>query len=270
MANRLKTLFSQKRSSVIGMVHVLPLPGTPLYVGNTQQIIDKACYETEIYVKNNIDSILVENMHDVPYVQPKNFQPETVAMMSRICTEIKKIAVNMPLGVQVLAGGNKEALAVAQASDFDYIRAEGFVFSHVADEGFTDANAGTLLRFRKQIGAESIQIFTDIKKKHSSHAVTSDVSLEETARAAEFFLSDGIILTGTATGAAASVEELKRLKQNVKLPVIIGSGITKSNYKSYLDADAFIIGSHFKIGGIWNNDLCEKTINEFMSSIKQE
>ena len=48
----------------------------------------------------------------------------------------------------------------------DYIRAEGFVFSHVADEGLMNACAGPLLRYRKQIGADNIQIFTDIKKKH--------------------------------------------------------------------------------------------------------
>ena len=43
----------------------------------------------------------------------------------------------------------------------------------------------------------------------SSHALTSDVSIEETAKAAEFFLSDGIIVTGVATGAQADPQELK-------------------------------------------------------------
>lgn len=51
-------------------------------------------------------------------------------------------------------------------SGLDFIRAEGFVFSHVADEGIINACAGDLLRYRKQIGAENIQIFADIKKKH--------------------------------------------------------------------------------------------------------
>lgn len=59
-----------------------------------------------------------------------------------------------------------EAVAIAQACAFNFIRAEGFVFSHIADEGFTDANAGTLLRYRKNIGAEDILVFADIKKKH--------------------------------------------------------------------------------------------------------
>lgn len=59
----------------------------------------------------------------------------------------------------------------------DFIPAEGFVFSHVADEGVMNSCAGELLRYRKQIGAENIQIYTDVKKKHSSHAITADISL---------------------------------------------------------------------------------------------
>lgn len=43
----------------------------------------------------------------------------------------------------------------------------------------------------------------------SSHALTSDVSIEETAQAAEFFLSDGLIITGAATGVEADPHELR-------------------------------------------------------------
>jgi predicted TIM-barrel enzyme len=73
---------------------------------------------------------------------------------------------------QVLAGGNKEALSVALAAGLQFIRVEGFVFSHVADEGFTDATAGSLLRYRANIRADNILIFTDIKKKHRQVTVT--------------------------------------------------------------------------------------------------
>lgn len=42
---------------------------------------------------------------------------------------------------------------------------------------------------------------------YSSHAITSDVSLSETAKAAKFFLADGIILTGITTGDPVNVSE---------------------------------------------------------------
>ena len=65
-----------------------------------------------------------------------------------------------------MQGANKEALAVAHVSGANFIRAEGYVFSHVADEGWMDACAGELLRYRKSIGAENVLVFTDVKKKH--------------------------------------------------------------------------------------------------------
>ena len=52
------------------------------------------------------------------------------------------------------------------SSGLQFIRAEGFVFSHVADEGFMDACAGDLMRYRKSIDANDVAVYNDIKKKH--------------------------------------------------------------------------------------------------------
>ncbi|MFM8785597.1 MAG: BtpA/SgcQ family protein, partial [Phycisphaerales bacterium] len=91
------------------------------------------------------------------------------------------------------------------------MRVENFVFSHVADEGLMiEACAGPLLRHRRAIGADRVRVFADIKKKHASHAVTADVDIAGCARAAEFFLADGVIVTGTETGA--SVDEFVSLQ----------------------------------------------------------
>jgi len=39
--------------------------------------------------------------------------------------------------------------------------------------------------------------------------LTSDVDMMQTAQAAETFLSDGVVVTGTATGTAVNVAALK-------------------------------------------------------------
>lgn len=252
------------------MVHVKALPGTPLFDNNVENIVMNACKETETYLKSNVDAVLVENMHDVPYIQSKCFGPEITATMTRICTDIKRILPkNVPCGIQVLSCGNKEALAISKSCSLNFIRAEGYVFSHIGDEGFTDANAGTLLRYRKQIQAEDVLIFADIKKKHSSHAITSDISLEETAKAAEYFLADGVILTGTSTGIPAKLDELSNLKTATNLPILIGSGVTVDNLADYIESDALIVGSYFKKGGLWSNDIDENRVAQFMKRIEE-
>ena len=154
---------------------------------------------------------------------------------------------------------------MAKAANLDFIRGEGFVFSHVADEGLMNSDAGKLLRYRKMIDAENIKIYTDIKKKHSAHAITADVSIAETAKSAEFFLSDGVIITGSSTGLPADITELKEVRKNSKLPIFIGSGITPENLANYYDyADGFIVGSYIKEDGYWENDIsidrCNKLI----------
>ena len=144
---------------------------------------------------------MIENTHDRPYLKG-SVGPEIVAALAVIGHEVRR-AATLPLGVQVLAGANQCALAVALACGASFVRVEGFVFAHVADEGIIESSAGSLLRYRRAIGADRIRVFADVKKKHSAHALTADVSLVETAKAAEFFLVDGVIVSGIATGHPA-------------------------------------------------------------------
>ncbi len=251
---------------VIGMIHVDALPGTPKYKGDVDNIINSAVKEAMIYKNSGIDAIAIENMHDIPYLK-RNVGPEIISLMSIIGREVKK-ASQLPCGIQILAGANKDALAAAHSAGMDFIRSEGFVFAHVADEGIMESDAGELLRYRKQIGAENIFIFTDIKKKHSSHSITSDVDIVETAKAAEFFLSDGVILTGTSTGKETDIDELKKVRDAVKIPVLIGSGLTADNIEKYFPAaDAFIIGSYFKHDGDWKNKVDADRVKALMNKI---
>lgn len=89
----------------------------------------------------------------------------------------------------------------------------------------------------------------------SSHAITNDLTLSETAKAAEFFLSDGIIVTGNSTGDPAKVKDLEELKCSTSLPILVGSGVTLENVHDYMSADALIIGSYFKRNGKWDEEL---------------
>ncbi|XP_036400282.1 uncharacterized protein F13E9.13, mitochondrial [Megalops cyprinoides] len=260
-------LFGRLKSIVIGMVHVKALPGTPLSRSTVPELIEDACREAEIYSDAGVDGLIIENMHDLPY--SLSVGPEVCSCMTAVCSAVRRACPSLPLGVQILSAANHQALAVALASGLDFIRAEGFVFSHVADEGLLNACAGDLLRYRRAIAAEHIQIFTDIKKKHCSHAVTSDVSVAETAKAAEFFLSDGVVLTGTATGEEADPRELREVAQTARIPVLIGSGVTHDNVEHYVDASAMIIGSYFKRGGHWANAVDPERVKRFMGKMHE-
>ena len=216
------------------------------------ELMTAARAEAKIYRECGVDGIIMENMHDVPYLKGE-VGPEIVAAMTAIATEVKN-ECGLPVGIQILAGANIEAMAVAHAAGLDFIRAEGFAYAHVADEGLIEASAAKLLRYRKMIGAERVQVWTDVKKKHSAHAITADVSLGETAETVEFMGADCVIVTGSVTGEAPKVADVQEAKAHCHLPVFLGSGISVTNIAEFYDeADGFIIGSSFKVDALWSN-----------------
>jgi membrane complex biogenesis BtpA family protein len=243
-----ETIFGAPRI-LVGVVHVGALPGTPDARLELEAIAEQSVTEARIYERSGFHAVMIENMHDRPYLKG-TVGPEIVAAMTRVCTEVRR-AVSVPLGVQVLAAANHEALAVACAAGARFARVEGFVFGHIADEGLIDGCAGSLLRYRRHIGADNVLILADVKKKHASHAITADVDIAETARAAEFFLADGVIVTGVATGRSTSPSEVDVVSRAVSIPVLVGSGVTPDNLRDYPTADGFIVGSSLKRNGLW-------------------
>lgn len=257
------------RKPMIAMIHIHALPGTPAYGGSLSDVIDHAAKEASLLAKLGVDALMLENMHDTPYLN-RQVGPEITASISAVAIGVRQAVPDLPCGLQVLAGANQAALAIAQAADLQFIRAEGFVFGHLGDEGWMNSDAGALLRYRRAISAEHIPIFTDIKKKHSAHAASADVSLAETAKAAQFFRSDGLIVTGSATGTAADTTDCQAVKAATPdLPLLIGSGIDSQNIHHYYHlADGFIVGSALKEQGFWANAIDPDRVKALVNRCK--
>ncbi len=259
-----KSLFAAPKP-VIAMIHVGALPGTPASELSLAALEKKALHEARTLRNAGVHGLMLENMHDTPYLRGQ-VGPEIVAAMAIIARAVKQ-ASGLPCGVQILAGANREAMAVAHAAGLDFIRAEGFAFAHVADEGIIQSSAAELLRYRRAIDAEQVQVWADVKKKHSSHAITADLGIGETAHAAEFLRADAIIVTGTVTGDAPRGADVRETKHATKLPVYLGSGVTAKNLKSFLEAvDGFIVGSEFKADGEWTQSVSPERVERFMTA----
>jgi membrane complex biogenesis BtpA family protein len=249
--------------SLIGMIHLSALPGTPKAGAISarsdprrmvEEVALAAAAEARTLVEAGFDGALIENMHDVPYVQAPH-DPVVTAAMTAAGLAVKAAAPELTLGVQVLSIGWREAMAVALAIQADFVRVENFVFAHVADEGLlTEAVSGPLLRYRRAIGADHVRVFADIKKKHASHAITGDQSIELAAQGAELFLADGLVISGSHTGSPTSMSDLKAVAGVTDLPLLIGSGVTPEQVGPLFEhADALIVGTWIKRGGVWSN-----------------
>ena len=260
------SLFSYAKT-VVGVIHVGALPGTPRGSLSVGELARQATEEARVYTECGVDGVIIENMHDVPYLKGE-VGPEIVAAMAIVGSEVKN-ECRLPVGVQILAGANIEAMAVAHAAGLDFIRAEGYAYAHVADEGIIEASAAKLLRYRKMIGAERVQVWADIKKKHSAHAITADVSLGQTAETVQFMGADCVIVTGSVTGEAPKVADVQEAKTHCHLPVFLGSGISETNIDQfYKEADGFIIGTAFKVDGLWSNTVDPNRVTQFVHRLR--
>jgi len=245
------------------MVAVLPLPGSPLYDGDDQRVIDQALADLDIYKKAGVDSIIFENDHDLPYIQPP-LDKKAIVLMTEICKEARK-SFNGPIGVQMLEAANIESLEIAAEAGLDYIRVEAFVFAHVGGSGVINGSAGKILRRRKELNAEYIKVFADVKKKHGSHSLTIDLDIKDEIMQAEFFLADGVIVTSQFTGLHPDKNDLIKAKDATRLPILIGSGMNVDNIADYLPlADGFIVGSYFRKDGKFLEQLEPERLNRFM------
>lgn len=240
-------MFGDRDCSLIGMVHLLPLPGSSGWAGDMAAVLQRARDDAEALARGGADAIIVENMGDTPYLRG-HVHPETTAAMALAASHV--VAVGLPVGIQLLAGANREALGVATAVGAQFIRAEAFAYAHVADEGWLDASAGELLRARAAMGS-SVAVWADVQKKHAAHAVTADLSLADLAQGAVFSGADALVVTGRHTGHPTSVADVRAAAQAGR-PVAVGSGVTPQDARELAQhADALIVGSWLKRDGDW-------------------
>lgn len=233
--------------ALVGMVHLGPLPGSPRWAGDLGAVLDAAERDADALVAGGCDALLVENMGDVPWLRGEA-GPWTVAAMA-LATE-RVVRRGLPVGVQVLAAANREALGVAVAAGASFVRVEAFAYAHVADEGWIDACAGVLLRDRAALGAR-VAVWADLKKKHAAHAVTADLTLSDLARGTAFCGADALVVTGSSTGAPTDQADVVAA-QVAGVPVAAGSGVTPADAGALARvADALVVGTSLKVGGDW-------------------
>src|SRR6266481_2742704 len=245
------------------MIAVQPLPGSPLYCDDDAQIIAHSLSDLQAYTEAGVDAIILENSHDLPYIKPP-LPARAVELMKQLAREVRN-RFEGPIGIQMLEAANETALEIACEADLDFVRVEGYVFAHVGGAGLIEGCAGKLLRRRKELRCEQIKIFGDVKKKHCSHALTGDLDIVDEIKQAEFFLVDGVIVTGARTTEPPNLAVLRRVKRHAGVPVLIGSGLTPQNLKAYFPlADGFIVGSTFREGGQFLGALDPQRLAAFM------
>jgi membrane complex biogenesis BtpA family protein len=267
--NAIQRIFG-RRQAVIGVIHSLPLPGSPHYDGDpVTRIYDFASAEALRYREGGVDGLIVENHGDIPFAKPDELGPETAACMAVMAERVRRES-GLPIGINVLANGAVQGIAVAKAAGAVFVRVNQWTNAYVANEGLMDGKAGAASRYRSWLRAKDIAIFADVHVKHGAHAIVADRTLAELTRDAEFFDADAVIVTGQRTGDSADPKELEAVGKATKLPTMVGSGVTPDNVASiFKHADAVIVASALKRNGGWWNEVDPERLKAFMAVVRK-
>ena len=262
----IQSIFGRNKA-VIGVVHCIALPGSPGYDGQpVASIYDRAMTDADAYVTGGVDGLIIENHGDIPFLKPDDIGPETAAHLSVITDRVRH-AFSVPLGINVLANGATQAIAVAKAGGAGFIRVNQWANAYVANEGIIEGAAAKALRYRANLKAENIMVFADTHVKHGAHAIVADRSISELTRDVAFFHADVVIATGQRTGDTATLEEIDIIRGATNLPLLVGSGVTKDNVALILSrTSGVIVASALKHEGVWWNPVDVTRVKQFMAA----
>jgi membrane complex biogenesis BtpA family protein len=249
--NAIEAIFGRNKV-VIGVVHCLPLPGSPDDDGApVGTLLARALDDAHAYVDAGCDGLIVENHGDIPFLKPDAIGPETSAVMAVIADRVRS-AAGVPIGVNVLAHAALHALAVAKAAGAAFVRVNQWANAYVANEGIFEGDAARVTRYRAMLHARDIRVFADAQVKHGAHAIVADRPVTEQVRDVESFHADAVIATGQRTGDAATGEEIAPFRAATELPVLVGSGVNVDSLDAILPrVDGVIVASALKRDGVW-------------------
>lgn len=252
-------------TTVIGMVHCLPLPGTAGFDGNFDKIIRHAVADAVTLEKAGVDAVIVENMGDTPFTAL--LSTAQIAALSAAAFAVRQ-SVKIPIGIDAAFNDCKASLSIAGIGGADFVRVPVFVDTVVFTDGVINPVAKECIDFRKQLGLTHVKILADVQVKHA-HMLLPDISIEQSAKEAADNGADGIIVTGSVIGEETPLDMIRRVKKVVNIPVLAGSGVKASNIKSQMEiADGAIIGSSLKEGGILTNPVSFELVKEVMDGLK--
>ncbi len=231
----------------IGVVHLLPLPTSPRWQGDLHSVIARAEQEATALASGGVHGLIVENFFDAPFAKSQ-VDPAVVSAMTLVVQRLSQL-VPLPIGLNVLRNDACSALAIAACTGAKFIRVNVLSGVMATDQGLIEGDAHRLMRYRRELGTD-VKILADVLVKHAQPLGRPNVitAVQDTIHRG---LADGVIVSGTATGHAPTVEDLMRAQDAAgTTPVFIGSGATVDNIAHLIPAaDGVIVSSSLKRKG---------------------
>jgi membrane complex biogenesis BtpA family protein len=254
------------RPLFIGVVHLLPLPGSARWGGDFDAVLDRAMADALAYARGGTDALIVENFGDAPFAKLA-VGPETVAAMCAAGRAVREALADadraaLPLGYNVLRNDARAALALCAAAEGAFVRVNVHTGSAWTDQGLIEGDAHGTAQYRRRVCPCAL-IFADVHVKHAQPAGPGQTIEEAAHDTRDRGLAEALIVTGSETGQSADLAAIARVRRACpETLLLVGSGVTTENVANCLrnGADGCIVGSACERGGRAGNAVEEARV----------
>lgn len=233
---------------VVGMVHLLALPGSPGYGGSMEAVVSAAVRDAELLEQGGVHGLMLENFGDVPFYKGR-VPAETVAAITAAAFAVRG-AVGLPLGINVLRNDAESAIGIAAAVGASYIRVNVLSGAALTDQGVIEGRAARVMRQRAALGAIGVKVLADVRVKHAAPLAERDLS-DEVQELVLRAGADGVIVSGSGTGKPTDPRLLEEVaSHSAGRPVFVGSGVDAPSAAALArHAGGLIVGTSVKEEG---------------------
>lgn len=252
---------------VIGLAHLLPMVGTPLYEdGNLDRMTKKAIEDCLTLKNNGADGALIQTV-DVYYPSTDEADYARVAGLAAVTARVRDaVGPDFLIGAQIMWNCITPSLAVCKAAGADFTRCSALVGRVESPYGEIQANPLKVAEYRKKIEAMNIGMISEISGYHHTGEYSAD-NIHQLA-------SSSMRLGASAIEVCdRDFQHNERLVKDVKacgaFPVILGGGTTVENCKDRLRyADGALVGTAFE-GGKWGGPIIGSIVAQYVHNVRE-
>lgn len=251
---------------VLGLIHLLPMPGTPHYEpGNLEKARDKALQDAWSLHEGGADGGLIQTI-DRAYPVGDDVDPARLAGMATVVDAVRrKLPASFEIGVQILWNATKASLGVAFACGASFVRCTSFVGTSRSPYGSTISDPVGLLNYRKLLGADDVSFIAEI---HSMHFRPLEYqSLGRLAYSAGNAGASAVeIAEPDETKCMGIVEEIRREAPGV--PILLGGHTRHSNAARLMaPVDGAFVGTTFQPDG-WGTSIHSDQVRSYVEIVR--
>lgn len=236
----------ERPKPIIGMIHLLPMPGTPFYKGSMNEIVDRALSDARLLEEGYVDGILVQNRGDLAYTNDAS-EPIIVSAVTYVVSIIMR-EISIPIGIHLLRNDIIGSMAISKVCGAKFVRLAVPIGASYLPQGIIEGKPSQTLRERARLQSEDLILLTDIDSFHYNPLIPTPIE-QLISNILELRLADAFLVASeNVRDVVMRVEQIKKIDPELK--VMIGGFANETNLIDLISkADGAIIGAAFEEKG---------------------